>query len=449
MLMSSTIARSIEANESEALLTQTLEEKLRHPATSPDFDFHRAVNQVLSDVGMTVEDCGGALSFYGRDPIVPSPIRYGTAASVSLAARSVALAALWKQCTGEGQDISVDVRKALRRFCGFGERKWETINGREATLGTFAFSPFLSAPFFNETRDGRHVMPLGFYPGLSARTLNLLRCSESYEAIGNAILQWRARELEEAAAEAGVTMSMVRSNEELRQELQYAEVLSKMPLIIVEKIGDSDIVPLQRRGNLPLEGIRALGMSHVIAGAAMGRCLALYGADVLNVWGLHACELDFLAWDAQVGMRSTILGDSQEDRSQFRRLLQKADVFFANKRPGYLRQHGLEAEELCAQKPGLIHANVILHGDQGPWSNRPGFDVHGAAVAGVYTLEGAPGRPRLAPIGTPVVDNVVAWLGVTGILAAMRRRAVRGRQLSSRGLADQGHPVATLARNLR
>jgi len=419
-------AQSVEARTSAGVLTHLLEESLRHPATSPDFDLFHAVNQVLSDVGMTIDECGGKLSFYRRDPIVPSPLRYGTMAGVGLAARSVALAALRKQATGEEQDISIDLGKALRRFCGFAERKWEIINGRSPTLGSFAASPFLNPPWFNETRDGRYAVALDFYPGIRARTLNLLRCSESTESITKAIRQWRSSDLEEAAAEAGVPMAIVRTNAELRRETQYTGVLSKMPLIKIEKIGDSEAIPIPGRGNLPLAGIRALGMGHVIAGAAMGRCLALYGADVLNVWGLHACEIDFLAWDAQVGMRSTILGDAAEDRTQFHQLLQGTDIFFANKRPNFLKQRGLEAEELCASKPGLIHATVVLHGDEGPWAARPGFDVHGATVAGVFPLEGTPAEPRLAPIGTPVCDNVVGWLGVTGILAALRRRAVEG-----------------------
>src|SRR3954447_22321196 len=99
-------------------LTETLEEKLS-PATSPDFDLHAETNEVLKDIGLKTSDAGGTLSFYGRDPILPSPIRFGTLAAVGLAARSVALAALWKHATGEDQDISVDVRKALRRFAGF------------------------------------------------------------------------------------------------------------------------------------------------------------------------------------------------------------------------------------------------------------------------------------------------------------------------------------------
>lgn len=138
-------AGSVATNEATDPLTRALEEKLSHPASSPDFDLHQEVNRVLADVGMTIADCGGELSFYGRDPILPSRIRFGTMAGVALAARSVALAALWRQATGEGQDISVDVRKAFRRFCGFEEGKWETINGRAPSPGPFALRPISAA----------------------------------------------------------------------------------------------------------------------------------------------------------------------------------------------------------------------------------------------------------------------------------------------------------------
>src|SRR5258706_7547721 len=121
---------SIETSTGTDRLTEALVQKLSHPATSPDFDLHAATSEVLKDIGLTTADAGGKLTFYGSDPILPSPIRFGTMAAIGLAARSVALAALLKQTTGDGPDISVDVRKALRRFCGFFEEKWETINGR-------------------------------------------------------------------------------------------------------------------------------------------------------------------------------------------------------------------------------------------------------------------------------------------------------------------------------
>jgi len=103
---------SIETSTATDRLTEALEQKLSHPATSPDFDLHAATSEVLKDIGLTTADAGGKLTFYGRDPILPSPIRFGTLAAVGLAARSVAVAALWRQATGQGQDISVDVRKA-------------------------------------------------------------------------------------------------------------------------------------------------------------------------------------------------------------------------------------------------------------------------------------------------------------------------------------------------
>jgi crotonobetainyl-CoA:carnitine CoA-transferase CaiB-like acyl-CoA transferase len=449
--------RSVETRGQSNRLTETLEEKLSHPATSPDFDLNEGVNEVLADIGMTSDDSGGELTFYGSDPILPSPHRFGTMAAIGLAARSVVLAALWKEATGEGQDISVDLRKALRRFAGFFEGKWETINSRPPSPGGYAVSPFLKVgdAFFRETRDGRHVVALDIYPQLLVHTLDFLRCSPSTESINNAILKWDAVELEEAAAAEGLVLAKVRTNEEFRRESQYIEVLSKMALITVEKIGESDPVPLKASGNLPLAGMRALGMGHVIAGAGMGRDMSLYGADVLNIWRPRDSEIEAFAWDVQVGMRSTILDDAKEDRAQFNRLLQDANVFFANKRPGFLKKHGLDSESLCQEKPGLIHATVVMHGEKGPWSNRPGFDEIGAAVSGVFTIEGSPTQPK-QPAIVPIADNVVGWLGTTGILAALRRRAIEGGSyrvvvsltrtvlwLLSLGIFDKGYAKAT------
>jgi crotonobetainyl-CoA:carnitine CoA-transferase CaiB-like acyl-CoA transferase len=158
---------------------------------------------------------------------------------------------------------------------------------------------------------------------------------------------------------------------------------------------------------------------------AIGRDLAYYGADVLNIWRPDDTEVEEFYWNAQVGMRSTILDGSREDRAKFDRLLKDADVFFSNRRPGYLERYGLTAEELSEKKPGLIHAKVVLHGEQGPWSNWVGFDEIGAALSGLFTIEGTPTRPSSPPI-IPICDNMVAWLGTIGVLAALRRRAVEG-----------------------
>lgn len=52
-------------------LTESIVDKLNDLASSSDFDFHTGLNQVLADVGMSTADCGGQLTFYGKDTIVP------------------------------------------------------------------------------------------------------------------------------------------------------------------------------------------------------------------------------------------------------------------------------------------------------------------------------------------------------------------------------------------
>jgi CoA-transferase family III len=410
-------------------LINVLESKLGAPATSPDFDLHAETNKVLVDVGLTAADGGGKLSFYGQDPITPSPHRFGAMAAVGLAAKSVALAAFWKLRTGEGQDIHVDVRKALRRFSGFFEGifegKWETINGRGPSMYGDRDNPFWDLNLPRKTRDGRHVVALNAYPRIHTRALNFLRCSDSPESVNNAILQWREDELESAGQEAGLVFAKIRTTEEFLREPAYTEVFAKMPLITLEKIGDSEPVPFTRGAKSPLEGIRALGMGHVIAGGTIGRSLAYYGADVLNVWRPNDTDVEVFAWDVQVGMRSTILDNSKEDRGKFDRLLKDADVFFANRRPGYLERNGLTAEELSTKKPGLIHAKVALNGEQGPWSNWAGFDELAAAVTGLFVNEGTLAQPKVPAISS-ICDNVSGWLAAAGVLAALSRRATEG-----------------------
>ena len=90
-------------------------------------------------------------------------------ATVTFAAEAVAAAGIWKFRSGEGQDIHVDVRKALRQFAAFFELKWELINGRPPSFASDPLNPFLHyAPMtlWNKTRDGRWVMPCNVYPKL-------------------------------------------------------------------------------------------------------------------------------------------------------------------------------------------------------------------------------------------------------------------------------------------
>lgn len=440
-------------------LTDALKLSIATPITSDDFDFAAGVNEVLSTIGLSSADAGGALSFYGKDPLVPSVLRFASAATVLLAAKGVAASAIWRDRGGKDQDIAIDARKAMWRFCGFMEGRWETINGRLPSLKWNITNPFFAQPFFRPTKDGRHVLALNIYPGLHSKALNLLKCSNNPDSLNAAIAQWTSDDLEQAAADAGIVIAKVRSLPEFMAEAQYRDVLAEMPLISIEKIGESEPMPFAAGASMPLDGIRALGMGHVIAGAGIGRDLASFGADVLNIWRPNDCEIEMFAWDAQVGMRSTYLGDDAADRARFFQLLEDADVFFANRHPGFLSQAGFTADALCARRKGLVHAQVLLHGALGPWALRPGFDEIGACVSGIFAAEGTLAEPKQPPIN-PIVDNLVGWLGSIGVMAALRRRAREGGSyrvrvsltrtclwLLSLGLFDKGFAKATAGRD--
>ena len=410
-------------------LTETLRSNLNNPVSSSEFELYNALENVLSGVGLSAADSGGKITFYGKDPIVPSRFRFGSMAAISLAAKATAAASIWKFRSGEGQDIHVDVRKALQRFAGFFDLKWELINGRPPSFASDPENPFIHYPpmtLWHKTRDGRWVMPANIYPKLRARATTFLRCDDSVSAVQNAMLQWRADELETAAAEVGLPFAMLRTTEEFMKERQYTEVLSREPLIRLEKIGESDPVPFKSGGKTPLDAVRALGMGHVIAGSGIGRDLALFGADVLNIWQPLDWELEAFYWTSHVGMRSSILDlHEKADLEKMNQLLNDADIFFSNRRPGYQERFGLTADELSSKYPGLIHAKVVLFGETGPWSNRTGFDEVAGAVSGVFALEGTPHNPRLTSIRI-VCDYIVGWFTSVGIMSALRRRAVEG-----------------------
>src|SRR5262245_16332414 len=83
------------------LLSETRLSSLGTPEHSSDIDRHAATNEVLKDVGMSTTDSGGKVAFYGSDPIIPSPHRFGSMAAIGLAAKAVAVAALWRDRTDE------------------------------------------------------------------------------------------------------------------------------------------------------------------------------------------------------------------------------------------------------------------------------------------------------------------------------------------------------------
>ena len=75
-------------------LTEILKSNLDN--STVEFDLHAALDEVLGGVGLTASDSGGKITFYGKDPIVTSRLRFGTMSAVSLAAKAVAAASIWR-----------------------------------------------------------------------------------------------------------------------------------------------------------------------------------------------------------------------------------------------------------------------------------------------------------------------------------------------------------------
>jgi crotonobetainyl-CoA:carnitine CoA-transferase CaiB-like acyl-CoA transferase len=405
--------------------TQVIEHALQNRiSAADDFVIKDHLDRVLNGVGIAPASTGGSITFEGADPVVPSVFRLASAAGIALTAKSAAMASLWAMRTGEGQDIHLDIRKAPRRLCPFFERKWELLNGYYPRNTADPANPFMRG--FFETRDKRWVMPFNLYPRLRGSALKMLRSSEDPEQIAAAIRQRDGLELEEEGSKLGIVMPLLRSAEEFMREAQYSGHLAGMPLVQIEKIGESDPMPFSANPVAPLDGVRVLGLARVIAGAAIGRAMAYHGADVLNIWRPDDFEIDTMYATANVGVRSAVIDVSAaEGRQRMNALLRDADVFYANRRHGFLEKVGLSAEEAAAVKPGIVHVTVSLHGREGPWVDRAGFDQTAGAVTGVMTLEGSPDAPKLPPVMV-VNDNIVAWLSTTGVIAALMRRAKEG-----------------------
>jgi crotonobetainyl-CoA:carnitine CoA-transferase CaiB-like acyl-CoA transferase len=412
-------------------LTSRVADAVAKPVEHDEFDVPAALAELLDGIGVSPADSGGRIDFQGADPVVPSTLRLGAASALALAAKSVAVAKLWRHRGGPGQDIEVDLRVTPHRLCPFYDRRWELLNGYPLGSGNVSQALGFS---FHRTADDRWMMPLNPYPKIKIAAQKLLGVPEDTAAVAAAIGRWQGRELEAAGAEAGCVMPMLRSTPELLAEPHYREVLAGMPLIEITRIGDSEPEPLPPGAADPLTGVRALGMGHVIAGAGLGRALALHGADVLNLWRPLELEHDITYATANVGVRSSRLDPFADDGAQrLRALLAGADVFFANRRPGYLDRVGVSASEAAAIRPGIIHATATLNGPTGPWADWLGFDQTAGSLAGMMNLEGGLGaagngggeRPELPPI-LVVNDYIVSWLLAAGVVEALQRRAEDG-----------------------
>lgn len=165
-------------------------------------------------------------------------------------------------------------------------------------------------------------------------------------------------------------------------------------------------------------------MSTVLAGPNCARYLADFGADVIKVERPGGDSLRNIAWRDprdDVGLwwkltnrnKRTIVLDAKDpgDRELLLGLVDDANVFVENLRPGTLERLGLGPDELLDRNPDLVITRVTGFGQDGPYANRPGFATIAEAMSGFAAINGEPdGQPLLPPIA--LTDEV------TGLAAA-------------------------------
>jgi crotonobetainyl-CoA:carnitine CoA-transferase CaiB-like acyl-CoA transferase len=200
------------------------------------------------------------------------------------------------------------------------------------------------------------------------------------------------------------------------------------------------------RVNKPLEGVRVLDLSRVLAGPWATQLLADLGADVIKVerpgegddtrhWGPPWLEHEgekvaayFLA--ANRGKRSVEIDFATEEGAALvRRMAADADVVVENFRVGGLKKFGLDAESLRAANPGLIYASITGFGQDGPYAERAGYDYIIQGMGGMMSLTGIPdGEPGGGPMraGVAIADLYTGMYTSNAILAALYRRQVTG-----------------------
>jgi crotonobetainyl-CoA:carnitine CoA-transferase CaiB-like acyl-CoA transferase len=387
-------------------------------------DLLKVVDGLLLEAGLDRKDTGGAVTFAGADPIRPTHIKVGSAAAAVTAANAIASAIIWRQRTGEGQDIHVDLRQAY-----VAQSAWQDtlidctlVNGTRQMMGGNVGE---LGSHILPTRDGRFVVLTSLYSSNTAAIMELLDCGTLPRQLEQATLKWDAADLEKAAQAAGVPLAICRTRKEYQATEQYQHHAAT-PLIHIEKIGESAPEPLPA-GARPLAGLRALGMVHVVAGPTVLRQLAAQGADALNLNTLNWVEEPTLYWQCQAGMRQAYL-DARVDgnRKAIYELVSDSDVFVENLRPGLAASQGYSAQTLAQYRPGIIYATVKLNTPKGPWADWMGYDFTAAGLAGMFCDIGSEDQPAL-PHGVNVVcDFLTGYLTTLGVQAALLRRATEG-----------------------
>lgn len=184
-----------------------------------------------------------------------------------------------------------------------------------------------------------------------------------------------------------------------------------------------------------LQGIRVVEQGTFITGPAASMLLGDLGADVIKVeqpgsgdpfrafkGGLYSPH--YQAYNRN--KRSIALDTkSAQDRIVFDRLIQSADIYIQNFRPGAAEKLGVGQERLLQLNPRLIYCAISGFGSTGPSSQRPAYDTVAQAASGYLHLLVNPENPRV--VGPAIADAVTGFYSAYGVLGALVRRGVTGK----------------------
>jgi len=201
----------------------------------------------------------------------------------------------------------------------------------------------------------------------------------------------------------------------------------------------------------PLDGVRVIEFTEIIAGPVSGVMLSDLGADVIKIeppWGDPwrdgggpFAEHESRAFIAvNRGKRSIQLDLTKSDgRAAAHRLVENADIVVTNHRPDVPAKLGIDYDTLSSINPRIIYAEASAYGLKGPYAGGPGYDVLAQAFSGIIQSEGIMWRgvPRMIRT-TPFVDFTTGYAIVQSVCAALyhREKSGRGQKIGTSLLAN-------------
>jgi len=369
----------------------------------------------------------GALALSGDGTAYPSSFCIDVAAPAAVAASG--LASAWIDQHRQHQPmppVNVDVGHVLAECSGY-----FTIDGEQPNLwapisGLYACGADLGEPGwlrihanFDHHRDGV-LRLLGLPTGAATPR----------QAVADALKGWTAQAVEERAAALGLVVAAARSPQAWQAHPQSAAVAAQ-PLVSITPLDSGQPAaardwpaPARHR---PLDGLRVLDLTRILAGPVAARSLAAQGADVLMVNGPGLPNIDAIA-DMSRGKRSALLDlKTQTGQRNMAALLGQAHVLLQGYRPGALDALGLEPQSVARLRPGIVYASLSAYGRSGPWGDRRGFDSLVQTVCGINWAEGqAFGSAGLRALPLQILDYSAGFLLAFGIQAALYRQVTQG-----------------------